>query len=248
MGGDTGGGGPWAAAAAATATHLLATAPVTGDPVAQAAYMRDQFPFHGLRMADVEAVWAQTRETVEATHGRPDGDDLVAFAETLWREDEREHQYVAAKALARVARRKDLSRLGPRHLDRIRGLITSKSWWDTVDILAPSVVGRLAARHPDEVLPVLDTWIVHEDVWLVRSALLHQLKWKDAVDRDRLARYCLLAAPHTDFFARKAVGWALRQYSYVDPGWVAAFVAEHEDVLDSLSAREALKAIRRRQG
>jgi 3-methyladenine DNA glycosylase AlkD len=48
-------------------------------------------------------------------------------------------------------------------------------------------------------------------------------------------------ASDKDFFIRKAIGWALRSYAWVDPVEVARYVAEHEDRLSPLSRREALK-------
>lgn len=237
---------------AEVATHRITTALAAGacapNAVAMKGYMRDQFDFHGLKMPTVMAVWRDVQADVTAELGTATGDDLVAFAEAMWDQAEREHQYVGAKALARAAKRKDLGGIAPRHLDRIRTLITTKSWWDTVDILAPNVVGRLALVHGDDVLVVLDGWVTHEDKWLVRSAVIHQLKWKGDTDPDRLARHCLMAAPHPDFFVRKAIGWALRQYSYVDAEWVESFVDANAGVLSRLSAREAMKAIHRQRG
>lgn len=235
----------WAAAAVAAVRPVLVAGSCGSNAAAMAHYMRDQFPFLGLRMAAVTGAWKDGRRAVSAELGPPTGDDLVAFAREMWSLPEREYQYAGAKALALASRRRDLGGLGTRHLAPVRDLLTTKSWWDTVDILAPNVVGALARADPDDVVPVLDRWIEHENIWLVRSALLHQLRWKEVTDPDRLARYCLLAAPSTEFFVRKAIGWALRSYSYVAPDWVEAFVVAHEDELSGLSRREAMKVIER---
>lgn len=237
----------WADAAVAAVVPALDAGRCAPNAEGMAHYMRDQFPFHGLKMAAVVEVWRQARAAVTDELGPPTADDLVAFAEEMWRRPEREHQYVGAKALMLASRRKDLGGLEPRHLDAVRDLITTKSWWDTVDILAPNVVGALARAFPEEVVPELDGWIEDEDVWLVRSALLHQLRWKEATDPDRLARYCLVAAPSSEFFVRKAIGWSLRAYSYVAPDWVETFVTDHADELSGLSRREAMKAVERQR-
>lgn len=202
-------------------------------------YMRDQFAFLGVPSRHRDAAWRRARREADAAHGRPDGDELVRFARAMWRRPEREYRYVGAKALAARA-----GQLDPSHLDAVRELLVTDAWWDTVDILAPNVVGPLARVHPGEVVPVLNDWLEHDDRWLVRTAVLHQLKAKEETDTDRLARYCRIAAPHPDVFVRKAIGWALRQYSYVDPEWVADVVARTD--LSALSEREALKAMRRR--
>lgn len=228
----------WAQAAE---DELVAALHEQADPdraVDMRRYMRDQFPFLGLYAGEREAAWRQARTAADEAHGRPDGDELVRFAEALWQRPEREYRYVGAKALATRA-----TQLDPSHLVAVRDLLVADAWWDTVDILAPNVVGLLARRHPEEVVPVLDDWVIEDDKWLVRTAVIHQLKARQATEVDRLARYCRTAARHPDFFVRKAVGWALRQYSYVDPDWVEDFVARTE--LSVLSQREALKAIRR---
>lgn len=228
----------WAAAAE---DGIVAALSALADPdlaSQMAAYMRDQFAFLGIKAPPRDKAWRQVRAAADAEHGRPDGDELVRFARALWQRPQREYRYLGAKSLAARA-----SQLGPQHLDAVRELLTTDPWWDTVDILAPNVVGTLARRHAGEVVPVLDRWITDDDTWLVRTAVIHQLKAKQQTDVERLERYCTIAAPHPDFFVRKAIGWALRQYSYVDADWVEAFVARTD--LSGLSEREALKAIRR---
>jgi 3-methyladenine DNA glycosylase AlkD len=59
---------------------------------------------------------------------------------------------------------------------------------------------------------------------------------------------CLTRAADTDFFLRKAIGWALREYSKTDAAAVRRFVGEHDRELSELSKREALKWLRRRAG
>ncbi len=46
-----------------------------------------------------------------------------------------------------------------------------------------------------------------------------------------------------EFFIRKAIGWALREYSKTDPAWVKAFAANNSAALSPLSAREALRLL-----
>lgn len=230
----------WAHAAGTAIVAALEDVADTDKATDMAAYMRDQFRFLGVQSRLRDTVWREVRAAADAEHGRPDGDQLVRFAQAMWQRPEREYRYVGAKALAARA-----AQLEPRHLVAVRELLVTDAWWDTVDILAANVVGTLARRYPGEVVPVLDQWITDDDKWLVRTAVIHQLKARDDTDTDRLARYCRIAAAHPDFFVRKAIGWALRQYSYVDPEWVETFVAATE--LSGLSTREALKAIRRRR-
>jgi 3-methyladenine DNA glycosylase AlkD len=116
-----------------------------------------------------------------------------------------------------------------------RAAHTTKSWWDTVDVLASRVVGPVAER------PIIESWLTSGDLWLERTAILHQLGYGERTDADFLFRSCLTHAASTEFFLRKAIGWALRQYARVDPAAVRGFVAAHADELSGLSRREALK-------
>ena len=84
----------------------------------------------------------------------------------------------------------------------------------------------------------MDVWLAGDDPWLARSALLHMNRWNGAIDADWLVAACLARAGNTDFFIRKAVGWALREYSKVDEAAVVAFVGAHERELSGLSRRE----------
>jgi len=87
----------------------------------------------------------------------------------------------------------------------------------------------------------MDVWSDDENMWLVRTAILHQVRYRETTNSERLFRYCAAQAGHRDFFVRKAIGWALREYATVAPDAVRAFVAEHATDLSGLSRREALK-------
>ncbi|WLQ44459.1 DNA alkylation repair protein [Streptomyces laculatispora] len=87
----------------------------------------------------------------------------------------------------------------------------------------------------------MDAWIEDDDLWIVRTALLHQLRFKEAADSGRLFGYCLRRAGHPDFFIRKAIGWCLREYAKTDPQAVRGFVDGARGRLSPLSVREATK-------
>lgn len=206
------------------------------------AYMRNQFPFLGL----TSPVLRQAIKPFLAAGREATAAQLLATATACWDQPEREFQYAGAILL-----RKWADRLEPGQLEAnaahpstpsVEALITTKSWWDTVDSLAPWTVGPLVTAHPG-LLAVMDRWIEHDNIWLARTALLHQLSYKDQTDADRLFAYSARRASDTEFFVRKAIGWALRQYARQDPDAVRCFVAEHADELSGLSKREALKHI-----
>ena len=127
----------------------------------------------------------------------------------------------------------------------IQQLITTKSWWDTVDSIANHMAGTIVFNYPEAAL-IMDEWIDHENMWIRRTAILHQLNFKDRTDLKRLFDYCKKRMNESDFFIRKAIGWALRQYSYVDAHAVIQFVKTYISELSPLSKVEALKALKRK--
>ncbi len=214
--------------------RLTGSFEAAADPaqaVSMRAYMRDQFPFLGIR-GPLQKTLA--REVV-AGLARPAEADLCSVAVRCWALPAREYQYFACGLLRRHAKVCSADVLGT-----ARYLIVSKPWWDTVDTLAAHLVGPLVSRHPG-LVSTMDAWIRDEDMWLARTALLHQLTYKEATDAARLFRYCTAALEHRDFFIRKAIGWALREYGKTDPGAVRSYVRAHETRMSALSVREALK-------
>jgi 3-methyladenine DNA glycosylase AlkD len=195
------------------------------------AYMRDQFVFLGVRTPERRRCTKQLlRDATGWEAGR-----IVGFVDECWAQPEREFQYVGADVVARHA-----SRLHAVHLADLRRWITSRSWWDTVDTLAAHGVGTIVADHPEGGAE-MDLWIDDQDRWVARSAILHQLRYKENTDGDRLFRYVLSRGTDTDFFIRKASGWALREYAKTAPDEVRQFVDLHERQLSALTRREALK-------
>jgi 3-methyladenine DNA glycosylase AlkD len=198
---------------------------------AMAAYMRDQFAFAGV---PAPALRKLSRDVLAGLPA-PDEADLRAVVTEAWQRPHREYQYFACDYL-----RKHLAVPGPALLTDLRTLITTKSWWDTVDALATRVVGGLVRRHP-ELLGEMDAWSRADNIWLIRTAILFQLHYGDQTDTERLFASCARQAGHPDFFIRKGIGWALRHYARTDPDGVRAFLADHRSRLSPLSVREAAK-------
>jgi len=204
------------------------------DPAAavkMSAYMRDQFPFLGIKSPQRKAL---QKPLLELAKSAPI-EDVLGAVEYLWEFDEREFQHTGCELL-----RAGANGLRPEHLPRLRQLITNKSWWDTVDALATRPLGTVVLAH-SELGATMDEWIHDDDFWIARSAIIHQLFFKDEVNEERLFNYVKIRAADTEFFIRKALGWALRSYGRVEPDAVRDFVAEHHDALSGLTRREALK-------
>ena len=220
--------------AAAVFDRLDHRLPAARDPeraTAMAAYMRDQFIFVGLPAPALRRL----ERAVLAGLPVPAEEDLRAVALACWQRPEREFQYFACDYL-----RRHTAVPGSGFLPVIRTLITTKPWWDTVDPLATRVVGDLVRRHR-ALVAEQDAWAMADDKWLVRTAILHQLHHGAETDAARLFGYCRSQGGHPDFFVRKAIGWALRQYARTDAEAVRGFVATHRHELSPLSVREAAK-------
>ncbi|MBW5423715.1 DNA alkylation repair protein [Streptomyces sp. BG9H] len=214
--------------------RLVETYTAAADPPRAAhmrAYMKDIAPFLGL----TSPVRRELSRAVLAGTPRPDEADCAAIALRCWALPEREYAYFAVDYL-----RRHVKRCSSAFLPVARHLVTTRSWWDTVDLLAAHVVGSLVAADPG-LRAAMDEWIEDEDLWVARTALLHQLRHKSATDSERLFAYCVRQSGHRDFFIRKAIGWSLREYAKTDPEAVRAFVGRHRDRLSPLSVREALK-------
>ena len=197
------------------------------------AYMLHQFAFLGIRATPRrEALRGLPKFTTWTAH------ELLALADALWAAPEREFQYAAVDLLSKCHRQ-----LGMDSVPHILELVQRKSWWDTVDALA-GVVGdivlRARATEPDA-QRAMDDCLVHPHLWVRRIAMLHQLGWKTQTDQERLFRYALALSGETDFFIRKAIGWALRDYARIQPQAVHRFLAQHTHQFSGLTRREAGK-------
>lgn len=207
------------------------------DPVAAApmkAYMRNQFDYLGIKTPGQ----SQLLKGFLAEHGLPDLDHLAPILLDLWALPEREFQYAALGLLGRFE-----AKLPADFIDTIETLLRTKSWWDTVDSLAGNTVGTHFMRFPAVRDATLERWRFSDDFWLRRTCILFQLGYKSETDFDLLKDIIRENLGSKEFFINKAIGWALRQYTRVDPDGVRAFVAETP--LAPLSAREALKWLNR---
>ena len=214
--------------------RLAASFETAADPERaqqQAAYLRDQFVFFGIGAPDHKALVSAALRDL----GRPALVDIESFARVAYGQSEREWHYAAVKVTRRHAKL-----LEPTSVPLVHHLVVTHSWWDTVDEIASHLAGTLVERHP-ETVAVMDEWAASDHMWLARTAILHQLRFKDRTDVDRLFRYCLDRADEPDFFYRKAIGWALRQFARTDPDAVREFCAANQHRLSNLSLSEAQK-------
>ena len=194
-------------------------------------YMQDKFRFLGVRGATRTEIYKKYFPDARKTK-TIDWD----FVENCWNKEEREFQYLVVyylKAMQKFLKREDISRL--------KYLIVTKSWWDTVDLLA-KVVGSLIIRIEGYDQIMLE-WSKDSNIWLRRVAILYQLFLKDKVDKQVLDKILVNNLGDSEFFINKAVGWALRDYSKYNPEWVREFIKKNKENMANLSIREASKYI-----
>lgn len=194
------------------------------------AYMRDQFEFLGIKSQQN----GELKRLFYAEHGLPLVGELDTVLRDLWGLPQREFQYVAVSLLSKMKKT-----LPPEFVETMEYLIVTKSWWDTVDSLATDPVGTHFMRYPEVREAVLPKWRASDNFWLRRTCILFQLDYKKETNFDLLKDIIRENLGSREFFINKAIGWALRQHTRVDPHGVLEFVASTP--LHPLSKKEALK-------
>lgn len=200
--------------------------------VEMAKYLKTTMPFYGVKTPDRVPI---AREMAGRWVPRTAAEyrDLVL---ALWSLPHREEKYLAISMAGRHSRF-----ITPAALPLYKRLIVQGAWWDLVDGVAGDLVGTVLLDHRERTTPLLRRWLMDDDMWLRRTAIISQLNHKEATDAAFLFECCAARAHETEFFIRKAIGWALRQYARTDPAAVKRFVKEQGGRLSGLSRREALK-------
>ena len=214
------------------------------------AYMKSAMPYRGVSSPNLKRL---CREAVEAH-------PLESFAEwrrvalELWRPAKfREERYAAVML---TDHRAYLPFRTVAAVPMFEEMIVIGAWWDFVDAVATHQLGDVLRSEPRRMKLLMRRWARGDDMWKRRAAILCQLHFKRETDLDLLYACIepnLIHNPSTretagslmarDFFIRKAIGWALRQYAWSDPKEVRRYVKEHKASLSPLSLREALKNI-----
>ena len=202
------------------------------NAIGQKAYMRNLFDFYGIK--------SPIRKELQRPFFKKENllpkNELETIIKTLWSKPQRELQYFGMELLNKFSKRFDVGDIA-----LIEWAVTHKSWWDTVDYIAANVGGPYFLKFPEQRDESVKQWINSKNLWLQRTALLFQLKYKNRLDTGFLEYVISELNDSKEFFINKAIGWILRQHSKTDPQWVIDFVNRTE--LDPLSKREALKRI-----
>lgn len=196
------------------------------------AYMKNKFLFYGvhapLRKDIIARIWKTDKKLIT--------DEIRPLSRLLWSLEKREYQMIAIHLLRKCHKALTINDLG-----LIEEYITTKSWWDTVDFLATHNVGHILKNDKEGARKISKTYIASPNLWLKRTALIFQLKYKEETDAELLLDLIRQTKGSKEFFINKASGWALRQYSKYNPSLVRTFIEDNRATLSNLTIREGSK-------
>lgn len=198
--------------------------------IPMAKYMKNKFPFLGIKKPEREEL---SRKFLKERKKDKEVDWNFIFK--CYDLPEREFQYLAISYMDAVKKQFTV-----KDMDKIERVITTKSWWDSVDSIS-HIVGHICLKYKDAREKYVEKWIYSENIWLKRVSILFQLKYKEKTDTEFLAKAILNNSETNEFFVDKAIGWALREYSKTNKKWVSDFINNHK--LSKLSVREGIKYI-----
>lgn len=198
----------------------------------QKAYLRDKFEFYGM----TTATRRELQKPFLLKEFLPDLNTRDAIIYDIWLKPQREYHLFAQELMFKY-----IKRLQKEDIHLLEFMVVNNSWWDTVDYIAYKLMGAYFKQFPDQQQPYVEKWLKSDNIWLQRSALLFQLKYKTEIDTTLLQRCINALLGSKEFFINKAIGWVLREYSRTNPDWVRDFVSKTE--LSPLSRKESLRLI-----
>ena len=204
------------------------------NSIGMSKYMKDHFSFFGIKAEKRKEI---QRSWVKQIPKESPSEFRWELLKELFNKEEREFQYVAIDWLNTW----DKKEISASDSQGIKWLITNKSWWDSVDAIASNFLGKNCQLFPDAGSELIEEWRFSDNLWLQRSCLIFQLKYKEKVNFTLLKSLIVQFQMDKEFFIQKAIGWSLRQYSKSEPEAVRKFVEEIQ--LKGLAKREAIKYI-----
>lgn len=196
----------------------------------QKAYMRGQFEYYGIKTP----IRRHIQKPFFIKAFLPQKEVAIQIAKSLWSKPQRDYQYIAQELLFKYTKQIEKD-----DISIFEFMVVNKSWWDTIDFIASKLMAAYFVKYPEKRKFYVDKWLNSNNMWLQRSALLFQLKYKEKLDAELLSYTIEKLLGSKEFFINKAIGWVLREYSRINPKWVSDYV----DVtsLSNLSKREALR-------
>ncbi len=201
------------------------------NAVAMSKYMRNLFDFYGIPTPKRKEVYKNFINNEKKSK-------IIDwnFLDKCYEDNHREFQYLVYDYLLSMKQYVSYD-----DIPKIKKYIVSKSWWDTIDFLC-KVIGDIELRDI-RVKNLILEWSNNDNIWIKRTAILHQLNLKDKTDYKLLEKIIVNCFGTDEFFINKAIGWALREYSKTDSNWVKNFINKYQSQLNDLSIKEASKYI-----
>lgn len=198
-------------------------------------YMKGRFSYFGVMTTERRAI---AKPFIKEAQGL-NKEALKNLALELYNEPQRELHYIALEISIPFFKKH------PEIEDLVffERLAKNNQWWDTIDVIAPKLMAHYFLKFPSERTKAIDRWLLSKDKWLIRCALLFQLKYKTETDLGLLFDTILKIPPTHEFFINKAIGWVLRENTRLYPEAIIDFVRDHDAVLSKLSKKEALRLL-----
>jgi 3-methyladenine DNA glycosylase AlkD len=219
-------------------TRLAAVADPARAPAMQA-YMKSAMPYFGVPAAPLRQVCKQLFAGLRYEDAAAWQTDVLA----IWRCARFREERYAAIELTGLTSARPFQTLAA--LPMYEEMIVTGAWWDHVDAIGGHRLWAILQCEGEAMKRAMLAWAEDADIWKRRSAILCQLRAKRATDLDFLYACIAPSIGSKEFFLRKAIGWALRQYAWTDPAEVVRYVEAHPE-LSALSKREALKNVGRK--
>lgn len=202
--------------------------------IEMAAYMKTTMPFYGVQKPDRVPIIQEIKKEFRPNTFEQYRDAL----RSLWMLRYREEKYIALNYAECFA-----SFIIEDSLPVYEEIIRQGQWWDFVDPVSTNLIGRVYLQRREALRSTIEAFSDDDDMWIRRCSLLVHNKHKEKTDSEQLFRFCEKMAHEKDFFIRKGIGWALREYSKSNPKAVHRFIKKNRDKLSPLSIREGSKYV-----
>jgi 3-methyladenine DNA glycosylase AlkD len=128
---------------------------------AMSAYMKNHFPFFGIKSPERAELLKQF--LIENPRKESDGQyfELFEVISQLFQQPQRELHYCAIEILAK--RKKDWRK---EDIEFFEKLLITQSWWDSVDTISSGIIGPYFVKFPDQIRPVTERWMASNNIWL----------------------------------------------------------------------------------
>ncbi|WP_179194392.1 DNA alkylation repair protein, partial [Bacillus sp. S1-R2T1-FB] len=125
----------------------------------KAPYMKNHCPFLGIQTPER----IQLLKDVIQIHPLPDPKDFQIILREMWDLPERELQAAALDMMQKYKKH-----INETHIPFLEERIVTKSWWDTVNSIVPTFLGKIVLKHPELNAAYIPKWIASDNIWLQR--------------------------------------------------------------------------------